>query len=43
LNYAGQFQDPISSYGAQSVSKLQEVRKRVDPARNLEIWMILFI
>jgi len=31
LNYAGQFQDPISSYGAQSVSKLQEVRKRVDP------------
>lgn len=31
LNYAGQFQDPIASYGAASVGKLQKVRQRVDP------------
>lgn len=31
LNYAGQDQDPIASYGAKSVSQLQQVRARVDP------------
>lgn len=31
LNYAGQYQDPISSYGAKSVGQLQKVKKRVDP------------
>ncbi|TGJ82176.1 hypothetical protein E0Z10_g6569 [Xylaria hypoxylon] len=31
LNYADKDQDPIASYGAASVSRLQEVRDRVDP------------
>jgi hypothetical protein len=31
LNYAGKYQDPITSYGNQSVGQLQEVRRRVDP------------
>ncbi|KAI0404432.1 hypothetical protein F4802DRAFT_598130 [Xylaria palmicola] len=31
LNYADKDQDPIASYGAASVSWLQEVRDRVDP------------
>lgn len=31
LNYAGQYQDPISSYGAKSIGQLQQVKKRVDP------------
>ncbi|GAD94226.1 oxidoreductase, FAD-binding, putative [Paecilomyces variotii No. 5] len=31
LNYAGQHQDPIVSYGAKSVRHLQQVRARVDP------------
>lgn len=31
LNYAGNWQDPISSYGGQSVQQLQELRARVDP------------
>ncbi|KAI1120718.1 hypothetical protein F5Y10DRAFT_289356 [Nemania abortiva] len=31
LNYADEDQDPIASYGAASVSRLQEVRDRVDP------------
>ncbi|KUL84669.1 hypothetical protein ZTR_06734 [Talaromyces verruculosus] len=30
LNYAGQYQNPISSYGNQSVPLLQEFRQRVD-------------
>lgn len=31
LNYAADWQDPISSYGAESVRELQELRARVDP------------
>ncbi|KAK0616093.1 putative oxidoreductase [Bombardia bombarda] len=31
LNYAGQFQDPIGSYGEASVRRLRKVRDRVDP------------
>ncbi|KAM0320417.1 hypothetical protein ACHAO8_000429 [Botrytis cinerea] len=31
LNYAGQYQDPIASYGSKSVNRLQQVRNRVDP------------
>ncbi|EED23461.1 oxidoreductase, FAD-binding, putative [Talaromyces stipitatus ATCC 10500] len=31
LNYAGQNQDPIESYGHKSVRQLQKVRERVDP------------
>ncbi|TAQ84950.1 hypothetical protein B7494_g6728 [Chlorociboria aeruginascens] len=33
LNYAGQNQNPIASYGAQSVNQLREVRKTVDPKK----------
>ncbi|RYP31090.1 hypothetical protein DL767_005934 [Monosporascus sp. MG133] len=33
LDYAGQHQDPIASYGAESVNRLRQVRKRVDPKR----------
>ncbi|KAJ8122588.1 hypothetical protein ONZ43_g1256 [Nemania bipapillata] len=31
LDYAGQYQDPIASYGAESVKKLRQVRKKFDP------------
>ncbi|KAK3689098.1 hypothetical protein B0T22DRAFT_460912 [Podospora appendiculata] len=31
LNYAGQGQDAIASYGAESLEKLRQVRERVDP------------
>ncbi|RYP58942.1 hypothetical protein DL769_008747 [Monosporascus sp. CRB-8-3] len=31
LDYAGQHQDPIASYGAESVNRLRQVRQRVDP------------
>lgn len=31
LDYAGQFQDPICSYGPASVSALKKTQKRVDP------------
>ena len=31
LDYAGQHQDPIASYGAGSVKRLREVRQKVDP------------
>ncbi|KAI0180995.1 putative oxidoreductase [Hypoxylon sp. FL1284] len=31
LNYAAPWQDPIGSYGNESVGKLQELRARVDP------------
>jgi hypothetical protein len=31
LNYAGQFQDPIGSYGVDSVNRLRKVRERADP------------
>ncbi|KAI2621444.1 putative oxidoreductase [Hypomontagnella submonticulosa] len=31
LNYAAPWQDPISSYGEESLKRLREVRKRVDP------------
>ena len=31
LNYAAQFQDPISSYGATNVKFLQQVSKKYDP------------
>ncbi|KAI0443595.1 hypothetical protein F4803DRAFT_561545 [Xylaria telfairii] len=31
LNYAGQFQDPIRSYGAESVSRLRQAQKKYDP------------
>lgn len=31
LDYAGQHQDPIASYGADSVKRLREVRQKVDP------------
>lgn len=31
LNYAAKFQDPISSYGSASVSKLQAAAKKYDP------------
>lgn len=31
LNYAGTWQDPISSYGDESVQQLQQLRGRVDP------------
>lgn len=31
LNYAGQNQDPIASYGEKSVMELRKVRERVDP------------
>lgn len=31
LNYAGQNQDPIKSYGSRSVNNLQQVQARVDP------------
>lgn len=31
LNYAAAFQDPIGSYGAQSLANLQKVSKKYDP------------
>lgn len=31
LNYAGDWQDPISSYGDESVQQLRRLRDRVDP------------
>jgi hypothetical protein len=31
LNYAGEFQDAIASYGPASVQQLQQVKNRVDP------------
>ncbi|KAG8162865.1 hypothetical protein KVR01_007343 [Diaporthe batatas] len=31
LNYAANWQDPISTYGAESVKQLQELRAKVDP------------
>lgn len=31
LDYADQHQDPLASYGAESVSRLRQVRQRVDP------------
>lgn len=31
LNYAGDWQDPISSYGGESLRRLRELRDRVDP------------
>lgn len=31
LNYAGQFQDPIRSYGAESVSRLRQIQQKYDP------------
>lgn len=31
LGYAGNWQDPIGSYGSESVQKLKELRDRVDP------------
>jgi hypothetical protein len=31
LNYAASWQDPISTYGAESVQQLQKLRARVDP------------
>lgn len=33
LNYAGPDQDPLSSYGAENVRRLREVRSRVDPGK----------
>ncbi|KAI1074432.1 hypothetical protein F5B20DRAFT_439792 [Whalleya microplaca] len=31
LNYAGQYQDPIGSYGIESVSRLRTIREKLDP------------
>lgn len=31
LNYAAQWQDPIASYGPESVSRLQRISREVDP------------
>lgn len=31
LNYAGPDQDPIATYGAESVQRLRAARSRVDP------------
>ncbi|KAK0634240.1 putative oxidoreductase [Bombardia bombarda] len=31
LNYAAPWQDPIASYGPESVQRLREIRRRVDP------------
>lgn len=33
LNYAGKNQDPIPSYGQESVKRLQQVQKKVDPKK----------
>jgi hypothetical protein len=33
LNYAGKNQNPIASYGARSVSKLQHVQNKFDPGK----------
>lgn len=33
MNYASQFEDPISSYGAQSVERLRRVSSKYDPQR----------
>jgi hypothetical protein len=31
LDYSGQFQDPIGSYGADSVQRLRQARQKYDP------------
>jgi hypothetical protein len=33
MNYASQFQDPLSSYGAANVAKLRAVSKKYDPTQ----------
>jgi hypothetical protein len=37
MNYASQFEDPISSYGAANVAKLRDISKKYDPQQVFQL------
>ena len=37
LNYAAAYQDPLQSYGSESIAKLREVQKKYDPGGHMHI------